>query len=520
MQKNIINKLLSFIITHKNILCFVISLIFIQTVFSAAKLNQLFLDGRYHVFIDNAFFLNLAKHSNDKSVKSIKKLAGVTSYSYASDGKIKQISHYNHHPVLSPALFRLYTKIFGYNEWVPRSFSLILSLLLTITLFLFLHSLTNNWLLSWLISLVFIFLPINYLYHAQMKYFHLALLIVVAYLFLLQFIHKSKYHRYAFFTLFFLSFHTDWPAYFAGFGIIVYLFFKRHDYKDLWQELSLIAAISILLNFIILVSLGLNPTNANSLVQFRLDDGITNISMWIAKQVSFINYNFSAVNFFVFSFFLLFLTIFSIIKKKNIFNNYAFISAALCFLMGFGYAIIFRNLSYIHHYLHAFYALSYILLITSFFIVLKNEFKDNNTLNIIGISLLSIILCFSIYFALKNEKTMRKSFFGKNNDIVTIKQMKKRIIYSNLSGPNGWWNSALISFYTNRIVKNVPWNINTIKITDVKTFNSTQDLIVFANYQNPKSIEKVMQILKERIKVKEFKLYKKTPSFSFYTFSF
>ena len=122
---------------------FVLPIMLIQLFLSLPRLNEPILDGRLHWYWCNAFFLLKARHSNTPpppelagTRRDVLRIFGMANYTYDTHGRPEEIRLYSHHPILTPTLFRLYTRMLGYDNWVPRSFMLILSLLTTWVLFL------------------------------------------------------------------------------------------------------------------------------------------------------------------------------------------------------------------------------------------------------------------------------------------------------------------------------------------------------------------------------------------------
>ena len=144
-----------------------------------------------HVHHNNASQLQQTLHSNSLQSLTPGGVLGLAKVSFSSRGVEKNVSNVVTRPILNPFLFKLYTKVFGYSEWVPRSFSLLLSMIGTVLLFCLLFLATKSMFASWFLSLLYVILPLNAMYQDQWQFYHLNIVFLLAAFILLS---RQKSH--------------------------------------------------------------------------------------------------------------------------------------------------------------------------------------------------------------------------------------------------------------------------------------------------------------------------------------
>ncbi|MFQ5456438.1 MAG: hypothetical protein ACE5EA_09610 [Nitrospirota bacterium] len=494
-------------------------LILFQISLSVPDINRPFIDGRQHNTYDNARFLLHAEYSNDNDIKDIRKISGLTNYYYDSDGNITRLDFYTHHPVLLPALFKIYTGIAGYGNWVPRSFILPFSIGITILLFLLLKSITNHLFFSWLSTLLFIVLPLNMNYQDVFKYE-----IVTSFFILLNFLLLFKrdktapYYRTIFLISFFFIFQTDWPAYLPGASIILFMYYKRKDYgcERLYLYAAIIACVSILINFYILFQLGWSINGMIGTAGGRINGHLSGISLvdWIINQYEFLCWNYSKINIMIFGALILFL----LWKKVNTFNPLVFCAIVILVTVVL-YNSIFRSGSYIHHYWQYYFGLSYILFLGEAFLFVKKDIISEICLKLLTIP--AIILIFITFRSGINMAIdIKMSLFGTARDIAIIKTLSKKrrfILFSDgKSGNTGWWTAPHITLYADRIYKDS--KIGGIAFIDDKKTILHPDSDVIVSLNRPYLKDYVKTYYQKRFALRQVTLEGCSTSFCFFSF--
>jgi len=351
------------------------SVLFLQLFFAYGRMNELFLDGRMHFYHDNARVLNQALDSNIDIPLSLKaslfRWAGVTRIERSSTGQFEEMGHDTTQPILSATLFRLYTQLMGYGEWVPRSVALFLSLACTLFLFAFLLISTKSVGTSWFLSLLYVLLPIQVMYQTQWKGFHWVHFFILATLYFFSTLKYSKHHRRAFILCFFLSLFTGWSAYIGGVVLLVFLWMKRRvpEFKLLPLILSILFVVGLVLNFGSLVALGLTGGEFLTVLKANLGMGQPELGwVWLRKQVAFLDYNFGQINIAVF----IMLAIY-VVGVGIYFNNILLLVSLLFFAMAFIPTLLFRHMSYINHIYQVYFGLSYITLVGGTLVSIKEK---------------------------------------------------------------------------------------------------------------------------------------------------
>jgi len=212
-----------------------------------------FIDGRYHYNWGPPFWLMNAKATNDAGF--LKSYFGIArAYEAPSHGKEEEISFYASHPELIGPTFALWTRVFGYSEWSPRLFTLLLTIATTFLLFVAFYK-SFGLLFASFFSAFFAALPVIYIYGKMIDPIVLVLFsLSVA---LIGFVKAILGEKYGFIILFmgiFAMGSSDWSGFvFGGLILILSIFLSRHGAVKFKKAAFLIAGaliLSLLIYFI------------------------------------------------------------------------------------------------------------------------------------------------------------------------------------------------------------------------------------------------------------------------------
>ncbi|MBT5855821.1 hypothetical protein HOH87_04210 [bacterium] len=504
---------------HPRNLMLVFIILAMQLFISHSRIGEPFLDGRLHYYFDNAKFLTHALHSNDSTFSAPGKLLGVAEYTYSKSGKVTGVDYYANHPLLSPVLFKWFTMVCGYSDWVPRVFSLIISMGVSVLIFALLVTATKSIYASWFLTLLYALNPVNVVYQDVWKYFHLTELIVLACIYCFAHLKFHKVYRYGLWGFFFLSFHTDWPAYIAAGALLLFIWVKRKvpEYKRLPLELVGIASISIAINGVLLYLLnGLTLSPLLSQAALRISGGMSDLSFWgwLYKQFLFLDFNFGQINIAVFCMFAIYM-----VGARIFVNNVLALGALVVFSMGFFYVIVFKNLSFIYIYSQAYIAVAYVLLIGAILINLKQKVWFGRHLQLLGVSVIIPVVLLTGFNAYKSMLSIREASVGQAEDINVIRTINRRIVYAenDSSGAVDWWSGPNIKLYSDRIYRKTNRHLGVQNAANLRRLNPKQDVIVvLASRQERKN---GLDYFRRRYKIRTMRLYKQSPNFVYYTFS-
>ena len=224
----------------------IFSIILVQLIAGLWHITDPFIDGRYHYNWGPPFWLMNAKATNDAGFS--KSYFGIArDYEVSSDGKEEKISFYASHPELIGPAFALWTRVFGYSEWSPRLFTLLLTITTTFLLFVAFYK-SFGLLFASVFSALFAALPLIYIYGKMLD--PVALVLFSLSVALVGFVKVILGEKYSFIILFagiFAMGSSDWSGFvFGGLIIALSIFLLRHDSVKLKKALLLIAGALIL----------------------------------------------------------------------------------------------------------------------------------------------------------------------------------------------------------------------------------------------------------------------------------
>ncbi|MCP4751614.1 MAG: hypothetical protein GY866_12025 [Proteobacteria bacterium] len=556
-------------------------LVLFQVSLSLHRINAPLVDGRQHIYYENARFLMHSYHSNDDSLEDVRKVFGTSSYGYDSDGKPETIGFYNHHPVALHFLLRLYTRVVGYDDWASSTFALFISIGITVFLFLILLNVTGSPSLSTILTAFFVVMPIYFTYQNVIKYEATAVLFMVCSLYFLvkkstlrispltlnrlkdeglpkktlqklkklsarQFgseddlskvlaetLDKSqdKQHQasilagigregrdfwgWGFLSVYFLSFHSDWPAYFTSGLVFLYLFWKRNSlpFKGFYLKALVAAVLGIGTNFLILYWLGYG---FGMMKQYVFDD--FSYWDWLVKMWNLLKYNYTEVNIVLLIGSILFL---AGLKRKDL--SLLSVFGAIILTTSVLYIVLFKRHATIHSFMQYFFGLSLVFLLGEvLFTLMKWAARQSDSIEkrIKRMIVSSLLLVFFVVFlnSIDRDIKTRQGSLGKGDDIAMIKETKKRLVvfpFNNISGPISWWTSPPIQWYTDRLYRKTRHQGYVILEKDTR-LNPDQDLFVSLN--NKDLIPRVKEYCRQRFKLRSIEVEKCSSTFCLYRF--
>ena len=503
----------------------VICILCFQVFFSVTRIDEPFLDGELPWYFGNAYFLLRARHCNydpdlpiGNKYQNALKVFGRGKYNYDEKGEISNLTFYSHHPLLCPTLFRLYTKVFGYGNWVPRSFMLILSLMTSVVLFVFIRRfLKNDWLSAWL-TLLYTILPLNFMYMDQWVNENMANLSLLSCFYFLSKASLSQKYRLVFLLNVFFMFQTEWTVYFAAPLILMYLYSKRKEagYERLVLITGIISILGIAANFAVLYAHGFDLEQIWRVGEIRIGAGIEDmgIGIWITRQFSFLNMNFEHTNLVLFLVGMIY-----IFLRKNRQTNMLLFASLLFTFTGICWIGIFKNLSFIHHTAQWPFGLAYILMLAAILADAPQDIFGTRQGKAVVIAIAVPIIFLTAWDTYQFREHIRTSTFGSASDIEAIKTFKKRlVIFSDgRSGPKGWWLTPVIELAQDPIFQgSAKKKSSVVKIERISKLNPETDILVILN--NKKAMETFGAYCSKRYGIKVFRLIRKSRSFSFFQF--
>ncbi|MCI0441670.1 glycosyltransferase family 39 protein [bacterium] len=471
------------------------------------------MDTRLHWYFDNAFFLLMAIHSSDQTIEDPRKIFGVSTYEYNEALEPVKIQFYSNHGVLSPTLFLQFAKLVGFKENAPRLFSLLISLLATVFLFFTLRKVLNSNLLAFIFTGLYASMPLQLMYMDQMKYSNLEALLFFAFLFFCSQLNSSRLARILLFVISFLIFHSDYPIFMPTLGIAAYLLIRdeglknKHNFRR-WFIFSIVAGISTAL--VIQWWLGFDPGKIVNVASIRmgLDQADLTTGKWLQKQWLFLLENFGEIHLFFMGGCLIW-----VLSKPSLLKNFWVYSGFLTFASTVLYLALFRNQSFIHHFLQWHLVTGYVLMLIGFAKIYNwGEFLQRNQRFILLVIPLFVLNFYQDYVLYKE---CRAPEFAKPQDILEIRGIDKRILYfaDGTSGPVDWWNGPGIKLYKDPIFtgKKTPLPIAT---SENITYTPDRDLLAIID--NPKAIQYVSESINQWYPNFTLVPVQRSPSFIFF----
>jgi hypothetical protein len=478
----------------------------VQVCVSIPRLNLPFLDTRLHWYFDNAMFLLMAVHSSDETIDDPRKIFGVANYEYNHALQPAKIHFYSNHGVLSPTLFLQFSKLVGFKEYTPRIFSLLVSLCASLLLFLTIKKVLNSNMVAFILTALYVSMPLQSLYMDQMKYSNMEALIFFAFLFSVSHLEARPLLRIARITLAlsaFLLFHTDYPIFFPAIAAAIYLLARKTGSSRILVFSMMAGIVSTLL---IQWWLGFGPVNAAS-KRIGFDQAGLTTGSWLQKQWLFLAENFGEVQLFFMG-----LCLVQIAIKPALLKNFWVYSGFVTFLGTLLYLTVFRNQSSIHHFNQWHLATGYVLMliglaqIYSWAEILE---RKKRYLFLLPFLFLNFYQSYDLY------KKCRAPEFAKPQDIQQIRAIDKRILYftDGTSGPHDWWNGPGIKLYKDPIFngKKTPSPIPT---GENVTYEIDEDLLAVLN--DPKAIQYVYETMKHWYPDFILEPVEQTPTFVFF----
>ncbi|MEW6667861.1 MAG: hypothetical protein AB1512_21840 [Thermodesulfobacteriota bacterium] len=501
---------------------FILPIMLIQLFLSLPRLNEPILDSRLHWYWDNALFLLKARHSNTLpppeltgSKEDVLRIFGTANYRYDGEGRPKQITFYSHHPVLTPTLFRLYAKILGYGNWVPRSFMLILSLLTTWVLFVFLRSELKEDQTCAFMVLLYTLLPLYFMYLDQWKDVNMGTLLTLLGFYLITKASVSGLYRALFLICFFLLFQSEWIAYYSAPFILLHLYRnrKRQGWHGLHGQAILVALLGVGVNFAILHQLGFNQETMRAVAASRMTDGQDQIgiSTWAITQWMYLRMNFGEINL---AFYLIGM-VYLFLRKRAPTNllllaSLAFTVSLIC------HVGLFRNLSWIHHYVQWSFGPAYILLIAGILSDLRKENPGNGTPKGIQVAVMITLFAFTAVDSYQFEKNIRGSIFGHVSDLDTVRTLQKRLIVfsDGRSGPADWWSGPVMDLARDPLFQGLSDLAPIERIETLRGLDPKKDLLVVLNARE--ALASVPAYLEGRFGITGLRPVRRSHSFTFF----
>ena len=486
-------------------------LIFLQVLISLPRLRATLIEDRPRWHNDDASMLLRAIHSADAVRAAPLAIFGLARYERDGQGKVSGLSHYSHHPVLPAFLFRGFTAVVGYGDWVPGTYALLWSCLITLLLFALSREATGSRELAGALTLLYLLLPLNFNYQDVWKHETVTTAAILGAFLLFRHVERPNARRLLLPAIF-LLFQSGWTAYLPGLALLVLI--ARRD-QSLSMKAALAAAVGILANFAILHALGFTPTEIRHHAGYRMGSDMDLIVFqdWLSRQLEFLDLNFGQANMVLLAGLALFFLVEPRQRRSPLTVFGLSVAAATA-----AWVVCFRNLSQIYHYAQWHLGLAYLLVLTGAMTSLRRE-KVPVQLLLIG---LIPLLGLSLYKATTLERAIHVGRFCEPEDLRAIRGETHRLIISldDDSGPKEWWNSPSLLLYSDALYKTVRGDSSGVPIRGGIAYAAPHvrldpDSDVVVALKNGDSIRRFSSFLKENCGVASLTPYLETPTFIF-----
>ena len=491
----------------------------LQLLISLPRLNRPFVEGRAHWHYASAEFLLSAIHSQSEALPSRADFLGLKRLSYGPDGQASGFTHYARHPVLAPLLFNAYVRAAGCREWVPRSFALILSGLITVLLFLCLRRATEEGTLAALWTLLYIVLPLNFNYQDAWKYETLAEACLLLCVYALHRVREPLW-RGVFLAGFFLLFQTDWCAFLPGLGLLAYAFYsrRREGWDGLWIRAAALAVVSAAGGFVLLSLLGFPLSAMRERFVYWTGAKIAGIPFgsWLGTQLGYLDMNFSALN----AVLLVLLAAVSLRRREG--GRHPLTAAGWSCLAGsLLWTACLRAHSHVHHYAQWFLGPAYLLLLGGLYAEAR-PLPRPELRRTAALALTVFALAAALHGSRRLETIIQGEDFAAPEDMAAIRVRTERLVAvsDGASGPREWWTSPNIALYTDPYYKARVLGIPRSSIRggfafagELSSLSPNTDLVVALNM--PGAVRRVRQTLRNRFGVRGLKPVAQSPEFVF-----
>lgn len=467
------------------------------------RLTLPFIDGRAHWNYDAATALLHVAHSRDATVRTPWDWVGVKEYLYDERGNISGAEHYANHPVGLPLVFGLYADALGLEEWVPRSFALLVSMGTTLALFaLLLGGLSLP--LAGGLTFLYTLLPLYSNYQDSWHHDATAALVM-----LLALLALARRRPGPFLVAFAVMLQIDWPAYLLAAVLLAWLY--RSD-RGLFRRALAWGAASAALNACLLLGLGITPERLGARALYRMahDAGGMGVLAWSLRQAGFLRLNFGLAGLAAFAAALARLAHRRAWRRPS---PLAFSGAALA-AVGAAWLLIFRNQSHVHHFIQWYLGLGLVLLAGA-----AAGGEQSRAARAIAAAL--VLLCaLSWRDAMRLRELIHGGNEGMARDIAMVAATQRRLIVADgLSGPRDWWLGAHVRLYTDPVYKArrtgrpLAATVGTFRfVDDVAALEPARDAIV--SVRRAETIERWKRRL-EPLGVASLKPVAASPSFVF-----
>lgn len=487
----------------------------VQIFISMPRWNLPFVDTRLHWYFDNAYFLRMAVHSADDTLRDVRKIFGGAMYEFNDAMEPVKINFYNHHGVLSTFLHLQFGKLVGFRESTPRIFSLILSLISSSLLFLFICNVLKSRFLAFALTLIYISIPLRFGYMDQMKQSNMETFIFCGLLFFYSMLDRWRFAPAGFLACLFLVFQTDYPIFLPVVAIACYLLYSSGQsgiVRTTWFRRAMILTVfaGILTTALLQFSLGFTWANVVDTFSFRSGIGQERLTLarWFQQQWFYAVENFGQIHLVILGTCLLWTSI-----QRSLFRNFWIFAGVATVAATFCYLIAFRNQSFIHNFLQWHAGTGYILILIGFADVYgwKAIVQKNSRVCLLVIPL----LVFTFYQDLSSYARARENDFGTKEDLAVIQNITQRIVFfeNGASGPSGWWEGPGIALYRDPIYtrKKAPFPVAISAIDSIRP----GDVIVCIH--NKAAFDSVSDFVGMHNPGSRLEPYRSSPSFNFYT---
>lgn len=449
----------------------IVLILFIQFFAGLWHITDPFIDGRYHYNWGPPFWLMNAKATNEAGL--LKSYFGIVrNYEMPTDGQKAKISYYASHPELIGPAFALWTRIFGYSEWSPRIFTLLLTMATTLLLFTAFYK-SFGLLFASIFSALFIALPLIYIYGKMLDPVALVLFFLsVTLVGFVKILLKEKNAPIILIGGIFAMGLSDWSGFvFGGLIFILLICLLKHIAAKSKIIMPFIAGAIILslLIFFIQIYLQSGQPPLNSLIDNYAGLWKYRAGIGANDQISWFDYFWSQIYYFKDNFTLplvlsgiigLFIAAYIELKKRdNIVKIGTTLFVLSVFIGELAYMIFLKQGSMRHIYYQYYFAVPFAF--GNIYLLqwcIMNFFSDKKIVRAFIIAGSAIILfagwrSYKVYTSL-----LFQDMWGDRSDIELIKTLKNvpttdKIVVADNKSAIEWFSNPNIEYYAGRTLE-------------------------------------------------------------------
>jgi len=430
----------------------IIVLLGIQAYVCWQNLSYPFVNGQEHFSNNSARYLLLAIHSNDDQTADARKFFGTAKYQYDESNRPQSVSFYAAHGLLKPTVTRITVSLLGPHEWVIRVLCLSFSMACTILLYCLLRTSLVDPVLVFGATLLYVLLPLKFLFVDVWKFESSAELMMLACLFAASQAANSKFARYGYWAAMALAFHSDYPAFLLVGGILLAFLFtrKRDKHWALFVEGVIASSVGVVSTGFIQWWLGFGDEIIAKL-KIRTSGQIEHLS-WTEQFHQ--QWEMLLDNLGWYPILALLIGVAYVAAQPRLWKNVAALSGLSFFFINLAWCIIFRNHVHIHGFAQWFFIPATALLVGSMLQDIQNWLRISGWPigQILGYTLLLFVMLAAGLQAIafrNNAVTLPYEIV----DMRTIESIDAKLRIVPHSGDRTYWTNRATELYIDPIYR-------------------------------------------------------------------